>query len=62
MIIRNLVINAVYHAWKREEEGTVIVTARLQVPRSLVFTVEDDGRGIEPKEQRRILIPFIVIK
>ncbi|WP_154651684.1 sensor histidine kinase [Sediminispirochaeta bajacaliforniensis] len=58
MIIRNLVINAVYHAWKREEEGTVIVTARLQVPRSLVFTVEDDGRGIEPKEQRRIFDPF----
>ncbi|HTH13343.1 MAG TPA: HAMP domain-containing sensor histidine kinase, partial [Spirochaetia bacterium] len=60
-ILENLVVNAVNHAYPAPPgTGTRIVrvTLRFLVPNRLQLTVDDDGRGISPKEAKNVFEPF----
>lgn len=57
LITENLVSNAVYHAYGTDA-GTVRVRMKYSIIGSLQVIVEDDGRGIEAREARRIFEPF----
>ena len=57
LIIENLVLNAVNHAYP-EGGGTIRITGRLRLPDTLVCVVEDNGRGISPDEQKEVFEPF----
>ena len=56
LILGNLLTNALIHAYP--QGGTVRILGRLVPPDRLVFTVEDDGEGIPPREQKRLFSPF----
>jgi signal transduction histidine kinase len=58
LIIRNLLMNALIHAYTNEKSGDVRFSAWLKIPNKLVFSVEDDGAGIAGSEQRKIFQPF----
>jgi len=58
LILENLVTNAVRHAYSTEEGGMIRVLARVSLPHTLLFIVEDDGRGISRRELKRIFEPF----
>ncbi len=55
--INNLLMNSLLHAYGKEE-GTIRVKIKTGIPGSLVVTVEDEGRGIPPNEQKKVLTPF----
>ncbi len=57
LVLRNLVMNTINHAYDGNG-GDVRVSGRVRIPDGLVFTVEDDGRGIESREQRHVFDPF----
>lgn len=63
-ILENLVVNALNHAYPgagpEAEAGSrsVRVTLRFLVPNRLELTVDDDGRGISPKEAKNVFEPF----
>ncbi|MBI9107836.1 MAG: HAMP domain-containing histidine kinase [Spirochaetales bacterium] len=57
LVARNLVLNAVFHAYG-DSGGTVRILMKLSIPGSLVLSVEDDGRGIEPRDLKHIYDPF----
>ena len=58
LIIRNLLMNALTHAYTTGKSGNVRFSAWLKIPNKLVFSVEDDGAGIAGSEQRKIFQPF----
>ena len=58
LIVRNLLMNALTHAYTNEKSGDVRFSAWLKIPNKLVFSVEDDGAGIAGSEQRKIFQPF----
>ncbi len=55
--VTNMVTNAVFHAYNGEQ-GEIRVRFKFLIPDRLQITVEDDGRGIHAKEQKRIFDPF----
>jgi len=57
LIIENLVTNAVNHAYN-SGSGDIRVKFRSLIPGRLQITVEDDGRGIEPRELKHLFEPF----
>jgi len=57
LLLENLILNALRHAYG-ESAGPVRVIGRIRIPDTLVFTVEDDGRGLPAGEQRRVFEPF----
>lgn len=57
LVLENLVMNAVYHAYS-DGSGTVRICARLRQPATLYVTVEDDGRGIDTPARKRVFEPF----
>ena len=58
LIVRNLLMNALTHAYTTRKSGNVRFSAWLKIPNKLVFSVEDDGAGISGSEQRKIFQPF----
>lgn len=63
LVLDNLVVNALNHAYGPSpgagpQTRTVRITLRLLVPRELELVVEDEGRGISPKEARKVFDPF----
>lgn len=62
LILENLVVNAVNHAYPApapdQPPRPVRITLRHLVPDRLELTVEDDGRGIVPKEAKKVFEPF----
>ena len=58
LILENIITNAVHHAYADKSGGTIRILARTSLPRSLQFSIEDDGRGISRKEQSQIFDPF----
>jgi len=61
LILENLVVNAVNHAYPPVGIGDprpVRITLRHLVPDRLELTVDDDGRGISPKEAKKVFEPF----
>ncbi len=58
LVVNNLIMNGINHAYSGAEEGTIRVKAHLSIPDSLRVTVEDEGRGIPSGEQNKIFQPF----
>lgn len=64
LVVDNLVVNSLNHAYRPPESGVdprtrpVRVTLRHLVPDRLELIVDDDGRGISPKEARKVFDPF----
>ncbi|NQU44698.1 hypothetical protein HQ520_15520 [bacterium] len=58
-IVLNLLLNA------REaspEDGPIVITCRTARPDHVEITVRDQGRGLTPREQRRVFEPFYTTK
>jgi signal transduction histidine kinase len=58
LILGNLIANAVYHAYPGKAKGTIRVSGGISRRGRVFFTVADDGRGIFPKDARRVFEPF----
>ena len=62
LILDNLVVNALNHAYPPSNTTTqsrmARVTLKYQASHRLELTVEDDGRGISPKEAKKVFEPF----
>ncbi len=56
LILTNLIINSAKHGYV--SGGVIRVKAHLKLPNRLIFIVEDDGIGINKREQRHIFEPF----
>ncbi len=56
MILENLVVNAINHAYP-EQRGAVRVSIA-QRPGRLEISVEDDGRGVVSQESKKVFEPF----
>ena len=55
--VNNIVSNAVNHAYI-DSPGDVRIRFRFLITDSLQIEIEDDGRGIEQREQKKIFTPF----
>jgi len=58
LILTNLISNSAKHAYNLKTEGEIRVKGHVQLPHTLIFTVEDDGAGIEKSEKKHIFEPF----
>lgn len=63
LVLDNLVINALNHAYPpaapTDTRGRAVrITMRHLVPDRLELVVEDDGRGISPQEAKKVFDPF----
>lgn len=62
LVLENLVINAVNHAYPApvadQAPRLVRITLRHLVPDRLELAVDDDGRGIAPQEAKKVFEPF----
>jgi signal transduction histidine kinase len=62
LAVNNLVTNAINHAYAGEHRSENIreirIKFRMLIPDKIQIVVEDDGRGIEPRELKRIFDPF----
>lgn len=58
LILTNLITNSCKHGYNGIPGGEVRIRAHVQLPNTLIFTVEDDGNGIEKKEIKHIFEPF----
>lgn len=56
LILGNLLANALVHTGP--QDGPVKIKGRTRLPQELVFTVEDGGPGLPPREQKRLFTPF----
>jgi len=56
LILGNLLTNALVHTGR--EDGPVRFRGHLRLPGELVFSVEDGGPGIPPREQKKLFTPF----
>ncbi len=57
LVLNNIISNAVYHAYG-PEGGVVRIISRYMSPGAIRIIIEDDGRGIDIQEQKRIFEPF----
>ncbi len=57
LTVNNLVSNAVNHAYSAPG-GEIRIIIRYLVPERLSIAVEDDGRGVDPRELKHIFEPF----
>ena len=58
LILTNLIANSCKHAYKKDSVGLIRVRGHVQLPNSIIFTVEDDGCGIKKSEIKHIFEPF----
>lgn len=58
LILSNLMINSAKHAYDISTKGKIRINSHIKMPNNIIFTVEDDGFGINKKEKRHIFEPF----
>ena len=58
LVLNNLIMNSLNHAYPVGEPGTVRIKIHYCIPETLKITVEDEGRGISGGEQKKIYMPF----
>ena len=58
LILDNLIANAINHAYTDREKGQIRVFGAISTAGDLSFVVEDDGRGISPRETKKVFDPF----
>ena len=61
-IIINLVNNALLHAFEGRQNGTILISARMQDEETVQFSVEDNGVGIPNPDIGRVFDPFFTTK
>lgn len=57
-ILSNLINNATKHAYKLGESGPIRLRTHIKMPNRVIFSVEDDGLGLERGDKRYIFKPF----
>lgn len=57
-ILSNLINNATKHAYKLGESGPVRLKTHIKMPNRVIFSVEDDGLGLEKIDKKYIFKPF----
>ena len=60
-VITNLVLNAILHAYEKEQEGTINISVK-DMGSNVEIRVEDDGMGIPPTTLSKIFDPFFTTK
>lgn len=60
-IITNLLMNALMHAFDEDTPGRVEIAGKVE-GETLVFTLSDDGKGIDPEHMEKIFEPFYTTK
>lgn len=58
LIIKNIISNALFHAYKTEKRGEVRIIVKIHFPDKIVVTIEDDGIGIPSGEAKAVFEPF----
>lgn len=58
LILTNLISNSAKHAYGFGIKGEIRVKGHVQLPNTLIFTVEDDGSGIDKIDKKHIYDPF----
>lgn len=58
LILTNLISNSNKHGYDKNLKGDIRVIGSIQTEDSLIFTVEDDGMGIEKTDKKFIFEPF----
>jgi len=58
LILINLITNSCKHAYSKGGKGLIRVKGHIQLPDTIIFTVEDDGCGIHKSEIKHIFEPF----
>jgi signal transduction histidine kinase len=58
LILTNLITNSCKHAYDKDDEGFIRVKGHIQLPNTIILTVEDDGYGIDKSEKKHIFEPF----
>jgi len=56
-VVTNLITNAIEHAYKDGETGTITLSAHRD-DKEIILKVADDGRGISSEDQDRVFEPF----
>jgi signal transduction histidine kinase/purine-cytosine permease-like protein len=62
LVITNLVLNSLQHAFAPGTPGTIRISARLEGDDEVVLCHEDDGRGVPPELHERIFEPFFTTR
>lgn len=57
-VLTNLIVNALSHAYRPGEHGTLTLTVDAVDPDRLTIAFADDGRGIPPEDEGRVFDPF----
>lgn len=57
-ILSNLINNAAKHAYKLGESGPIRLRSHIKMPNRIIFSVEDDGLGLERGDKKYIFKPF----
>jgi|GEM_PF-6211950 len=60
-IITNLITNSLKHAFEAGEDGMIKITAAIE-NEQLLFTYEDNGKGMDDEVVKRIFDPFFTTK
>ncbi len=59
LVLENLLTNAILHgAVEGRDANPVRLHIRKRVPYGMTFVIEDEGPGIQPREQKKIFEPF----
>lgn len=60
-VITNLILNAILHAYEKEQGGTVNIEVK-SIASNVEIRIEDDGMGIDPPTLNKIFDPFFTTK
>ncbi|MBF0095289.1 MAG: hypothetical protein HQL34_12215, partial [Alphaproteobacteria bacterium] len=60
--LTNLVMNSVIHAFAKDAEGKITISATLPDPDTVEIRYADDGRGIPPEIRDKIFDPFFTTR
>lgn len=60
-VITNLIMNSMIHGFEAEEEGTILMRFTPE-GKELLFTYQDNGKGIPPEYLGRIFDPFFTTR
>jgi signal transduction histidine kinase len=62
LVLSNLVLNSVMHAFPHGEQGTISVKARLFGNDEVEIVLSDDGCGMSPQIRRQAFDPFFTTR
>ena len=60
-IVSNLVFNSVTHAFEQGEKGKIVLKFSIE-NNQLLFTFNDNGKGISPDHLKKVFTPFFTTK